>query len=40
MVEDVVRTVWLALQIGKPDEIPPEAVTRLRARYRDVYGQR
>ena len=40
MVEDVARTVWLALQIGKPDEIPAEAVARLRARYRDVYGQR
>ncbi len=24
MVEDIARTVWLALQIGLPDEIPPK----------------
>src|SRR5215218_6683334 len=29
MVEDVARTTWLALQIGMPDEIPPEAVAKL-----------
>ena len=40
MVEDVARTVWLALQLGTPDEIPAEDVAKLRARYRDVYGQR
>ena len=40
MGEDVARTVWLALQLGTPDEIPAEAVAKLRARYRDVYGQR
>jgi L-ribulose-5-phosphate 4-epimerase len=40
MVEDVARTVWLALQIGIPEEIPADAVGKLRARYRDVYGQR
>ena len=40
MVEDVARTVWMALQIGTPDEIPAEYVAKLRARYRDVYGQR
>jgi L-ribulose-5-phosphate 4-epimerase len=40
MVEDVARTVWLALQIGKPEEIAAEDVAKLRARYRDVYGQR
>jgi len=40
MVEDVARTVWLSLQLGKPEEIPAEAVAKLRTRYRDVYGQR
>jgi L-ribulose-5-phosphate 4-epimerase len=40
MVEDVARTVWLALQIGVPEEIKAEDVAKLRARYRDVYGQR
>jgi L-ribulose-5-phosphate 4-epimerase len=40
MVEDVARTVWLALQLGTPDEIPAEDVAKLRKRYRDVYGQR
>jgi L-ribulose-5-phosphate 4-epimerase len=39
MVEDVARTVWLALQIGQPDEIPAEDVTRLHHRYTHVYGQ-
>jgi L-ribulose-5-phosphate 4-epimerase len=39
MVEDVARTVWLALQIGQPDEIPTEQVARLHDRYTHVYGQ-
>jgi L-ribulose-5-phosphate 4-epimerase len=39
MVEDVARTVWLALQIGQPKEIPPEDVARLHHRYTHVYGQ-
>lgn len=39
MVEDVARAVWLALQIGQPDEIPAEDVARLRDRYVNVYGQ-
>ena len=39
MVEDAARTVWLALQIGRPDEIPPEDVARLHHRYTYVYGQ-
>ena len=39
MVEDVARTVWLALQIGKPDEIPPDDVAKLHYRYTHVYGQ-
>jgi L-ribulose-5-phosphate 4-epimerase len=39
MVEDVARTVWLALQIGQPDEIPSEDVSKLHYRYTHVYGQ-
>ena len=40
MVEDVARTVWLALQLGQPDEIPPDAVAALHHRYTYVYGQK
>lgn len=39
MVEDAARTVWLALQLGQPDEIPPDEIARLHHRYRQVYGQ-
>jgi len=39
MTEDNARTVWLALQIGTPDEIPPEDVEKLHYRYTHVYGQ-
>ncbi|TEU10459.1 MAG: L-ribulose-5-phosphate 4-epimerase [Anaerolineales bacterium] len=39
MVEDVARTVWLALQLGQPDEILPEDVAKLHYRYTHVYGQ-
>lgn len=39
MVEDIARTMWLALQIGEPEEIPAEMVARLHHRYRNVYGQ-
>lgn len=40
MTEDVAATVFLALQLGTPDEIPPDVVARLHDRYRNVYGQR
>jgi L-ribulose-5-phosphate 4-epimerase len=40
MVEDVAATVFMALQLGTPDEIPPDAVEQLHARYTNVYGQR
>ena len=40
MVEDVARAVWLALQVGEPDEIAPEDVAKLHHRYLHVYGQR
>lgn len=39
MVEDIARTVWLAKQVGKPDEIPQEQLERLHQRYQDEYGQ-
>jgi L-ribulose-5-phosphate 4-epimerase len=39
MVEEVAHTVWIALQMGQPDEIPPKEVAKLRHRYKHVYGQ-
>jgi L-ribulose-5-phosphate 4-epimerase len=39
MVEDIARTVWYALQIGQPDEIPAEEVAKLHYRYTNIYGQ-
>jgi L-ribulose-5-phosphate 4-epimerase len=39
MVEDAARAVWLALQIGQPEEISPEEVAKLHQRYTTVYGQ-
>jgi L-ribulose-5-phosphate 4-epimerase len=39
MVEDVARTVWLALQLGQPSEIPEAMIKKLNDRYRNDYGQ-
>jgi len=39
MTEDVARTVWLALQLGQPEELAPDDVARLHHRYTHVYGQ-
>lgn len=39
MTEENARTVWLAMQIGVPDEIPQEDVEKLHYRYTRVYGQ-
>jgi L-ribulose-5-phosphate 4-epimerase len=39
MVEDTAKTVWLALQIGQPEEISPDDVAKLHHRYTHVYGQ-
>jgi L-ribulose-5-phosphate 4-epimerase len=39
MTEDNAKTVWLAMQIGTPDEIPQEDVEKLHQRYMNVYGQ-
>ncbi|MGC8781384.1 MAG: L-ribulose-5-phosphate 4-epimerase [Anaerolineae bacterium] len=40
MTEDVARTVWLALQLGQPEEIAADDVAKLHHRYTHVYGQR
>jgi L-ribulose-5-phosphate 4-epimerase len=39
MVEDVAKTVWIAEQLGQPDEIAPEDIEKLHHRYTRVYGQ-
>jgi L-ribulose-5-phosphate 4-epimerase len=39
MVEDIAKTVWLALQLGQPEELPAEEVARARRRYATEYGQ-
>ncbi len=39
MVEDVAKTVWIALQLGTPDEIPADDIAKLYDRYTNVYGQ-
>ncbi|MEO0561287.1 MAG: L-ribulose-5-phosphate 4-epimerase [Chloroflexota bacterium] len=38
MVEDVARTVWLAMQIGEPTELPAEEVQANYERYQTRYG--
>jgi L-ribulose-5-phosphate 4-epimerase len=39
MTEENAKTVWLAMQIGKTDEIPADQVQKLHHRYMNVYGQ-
>ena len=39
MTEDAAAAVWMAMQIGTPDVIPPEDVAKLHHRYTHVYGQ-
>jgi len=39
MVEDVAKTVSIALQMGSPDEISAEDIAKLYDRYTNVYGQ-
>lgn len=38
MTEDVAKTVWLAMQIGVPDELSPEEVAANYDRYQNRYG--
>jgi len=40
MVEDVAKTVWIALQLGTPDEISADDIDKLYNRYTNVYGQK
>jgi len=39
MVEDVAKCVWIALQMGTPDEISTEDIAKLHDRYTNIYGQ-
>ena len=39
MTEDVAKTVWLAMQIGSPKEIPSEEAEKWYDRYHNRYGQ-
>ncbi|NIM93406.1 MAG: hypothetical protein GTO18_06810 [Anaerolineales bacterium] len=39
MVEDVAKTVSIALSMGTPEEISPEDVAKLHKRYTTIYGQ-
>ncbi len=39
MTEDNAAAVWMAFQLGTPDEIPAEDVAKLHYRYKNVYGQ-
>jgi L-ribulose-5-phosphate 4-epimerase len=39
MTEDVAATVWMAMQIGKPEEIGNGDIKKLHDRYMNVYGQ-
>lgn len=39
MTEDVAAIVWMAYQIGQPDEIPADDIARLHERYMNDYGQ-
>ncbi|MEA4907307.1 MAG: L-ribulose-5-phosphate 4-epimerase [Chloroflexi bacterium] len=39
MTEDNAKTVWLALQLGDPEEISAHDVEKLHHRYTHVYGQ-
>jgi ribulose-5-phosphate 4-epimerase/fuculose-1-phosphate aldolase len=38
MVEDVARTVWLAMQIGQVAELPAEEIAANFDRYQNRYG--
>lgn len=39
MVEDSAKTVWIALQMGVPEEISDEDLEKLHDRYTNIYGQ-
>lgn len=39
MIEDAAKTVWLALQIGSPEPLTKEEVSKWHDRYQNRYGQ-
>ena len=39
MIEDIAKTVWLAMQLGNPIPIPEDVVHALHQRYTQEYGQ-
>jgi L-ribulose-5-phosphate 4-epimerase len=39
MTEDVAKTVWLALALGEPPEMPADEVRKWNHRYHTTYGQ-
>jgi L-ribulose-5-phosphate 4-epimerase len=39
MTEDAAATVWMAMQLGTPENIPYENIEKLHDRYTHVYGQ-
>ena len=38
MVEDIAKTVWLAMQVGQIEELPPEEIAANYDRYQNRYG--
>jgi ribulose-5-phosphate 4-epimerase/fuculose-1-phosphate aldolase len=38
MVEDIAKTVWLAMQLGQVDELPAEEIAANYERYQTRYG--
>ena len=39
MTEDAAATVWMAMQLGSPENIPYEDIEKLHDRYTHIYGQ-
>lgn len=39
MVEDVAKTVWLAMQLGNPLALPADEIAKWNDRYQNRYGQ-
>ncbi|HEX7587279.1 MAG TPA: hypothetical protein VF478_03105, partial [Anaerolineae bacterium] len=38
MVEDIAKTVWLAMQVGQVQELPAEEIAANYERYQNRYG--
>ena len=39
MLEDVAKTYYLALMLGKPQALPPKEIKKWYERYHTTYGQ-